>query len=93
MDAFKRGKMGIDAYFVIFGLLGIALIPTALYYHLKPYKDLHKRTTNITKENTPDIYNSGHELDEISFHKTFYNLHSDEINKIKKERLQNTLLK
>ena len=48
--------MGVDAYFIMFALFGMSLIPVFLYNHLKAHKNFVRNHLGITKENMPDTY-------------------------------------
>ena len=48
--------MGVDAYFILFGLIGVAIIPWFLYNNLKANKLFFQNTLGITKESMPDTY-------------------------------------
>jgi len=93
-NAFKQGKMGVDAYFILFALVGMAVLPWYLYNNLRPNKLFFKNSLGITKESMPDVYRQDkYDLDEISVQKTYYNLFSHEIEQEKTRQIKLAELK
>ena len=55
-NSFKQGKLGVDAYFVAFALIGMTVIPYYLYNNLMPHRNFVRNNLGITKENMPDFW-------------------------------------
>lgn len=75
-EAFIQGKMGVDAGFVIFGVLGIFLLPFLFYRRFKESQAWVKEVKGIDKKVLPllgDCEKLGFELDDISVHAQFDN--------------------
>jgi hypothetical protein len=63
--------MGVDAFFVIFGVLGIFILPIGFYRRFKKSQKWTKEVKGIDKEVLPllaDCEKLGFDLDDISVH-------------------------
>ncbi|KAL4488395.1 hypothetical protein ABPG72_019245 [Tetrahymena utriculariae] len=84
----KTGKLGIDLYFIIFGITAAFIIPYMVYQHQKQKINYVQKTKNINPKTVPDFYYSEYDLDEISVQKSFYNQYTDEIMEEKNKKLK-----
>lgn len=70
--AWKKGKMGIDKYLIIFGVCGAVLMPLYIYYRNKQYKEFIMAERGIKPGEEIDLENGRFELDDISTHRRFF---------------------
>lgn len=71
-NAWKKGKLGIDKYLVIFGVCGAVLMPLYIYYRNKQYKEFIMAERGIKPGEEIDLENGRFELDDISTHRRFF---------------------
>lgn len=83
----RTGKLGIDLYFILFGLSATFIIPFVIFQHQRKQITYIQKTKNINPTTVPDFYNCQYDLDEISIQKSFYNQFTQEIMEEKNKKL------
>lgn len=71
-EGISRGKLGVDRFFLGFGIFGIFLVPLAIYLHQKTRKALRQRRLNPKEIDDLEYYEE--DLDDISGHICYYDL-------------------
>jgi hypothetical protein len=71
--AWKKGRIGVDKYFILFGLFGAFLLPLYIYNRHKTYKEYIMQERGLKPDDEIDLENGPFELDEISYHKAWDN--------------------
>lgn len=83
----KRGKLGVDLFAITFGVLGILLVP--MYFWQRQYnrrRDLREEIRIVS--NVKNWESSELDIDDVSVQDTYYNLFTEEFNKVLSKKLQ-----
>lgn len=71
-QSWKKGKLGIDKYLLIIGLIGAFAIPSYIYNHQKKYKEFLRQERGLKPGEQIDLENGPWDIDDISSHKLWY---------------------
>jgi hypothetical protein len=71
--SWKQGKLGVDKYLLIIGLSGAFVIPLYIYQRHKKYKEQLRIERGLKPGEQIDVENGPWDLDDLSYHKVWYN--------------------
>lgn len=91
-QSIKRGRLGVDLYFLIFAMFGTLCIPYYYYQKGRPLKELVQKKRKIIDDVMEKAESSKYDIDDISLHENYNTLYKKEIEdykvakfKVKKE--------
>jgi hypothetical protein len=90
-QSWKKGKIGVDKYFIIFGLLGAFILPLYIYNRHKTYKEFILKERGMKPGEELDLENGPFELDDISVHKVWYQDQEEKVKSLRKLTRKNEI--
>ena len=71
-QSWKKGKLGIDKYLLLIGLIGAFAIPIYIYNRHKTYKEFLRQERGLKPGEQIDLENGPWDIDDISSHKLWF---------------------
>ena len=87
-ESIKRGRLGVDLYFIMFAMVGVVAIPYYYYQKLKPLKKMVEKNRKVIDDIMDKAENSKYYIDDISMHENYNTLYKKEIENYKMEKFQ-----
>ena len=78
-QAWKKGKIGVDKFFIIFSLVGAFLIPFYIYNRHTKFKEFLRTERGLKPGEEIDVENGKWDLDELASHRKWYEDQSEKI--------------
>jgi len=92
-QSWKKGKIGVDKYLILFSMFGAIILPVYLYYRNKKYKEILMAERGIKPGEEVDLENGKWDIDDFSNHRRFYEDKEERKKTIKKLTVQNEIKK
>ena len=87
-ESIKRGRLGVDLYFIMFAMVGVMVIPYYYYQKGKPLRKLTEKNRKIIDDVVEKAEGSKYDIDDISMHENYNTLYKKEIDDFKMEKFK-----